>query len=120
MRYKCNGNYQRLPLCTISISTNAISHDGSQWLHCIEATKTKVAPDKYVARLRVIINTNRGVNVSVPLDSEEMFIKFEDLRFSIRNSNWVSINFERIFVTASPSRFREICLTAYNFQYKEG
>ena len=101
----------RLPVNTLEIPPSAISPDGTQWLHCVEAVKQD---DKL--RLRIITNTHRGINVTIPCTTLDMHYKYCDLRFQVRHSERVMITFPKIFIRSSLHRGNEIYLLAYDFK----
>lgn len=103
--------YSRLPVNTLAIPPEAISQDGTQWLHCVEAIR-----DDNLLRIRVITNTYRGISVTVPMRSDDMRLKYLDLRFQVRNSDCVLVTFPKLFVRASPHGSREMYLTARDFK----
>lgn len=101
----------RLPLHVLPIPVNAISPDGSQWLHCVEARM-----ESGLLRIRVIIKNHRGVTVTVYSDCPEIYDKYRDLRFLIRNSHYVAITFPEIYVSRSKYMASELYLTANDFR----
>lgn len=101
----------RLSFCTLELKPSAISPENSEWLHCVSATK-----DKDKLRLRVITNTHRGVNVTVPCRTDSMYYKYLDLRYQIRNQENVQITFPAIYVNTSSHNNRELYLLAYDFK----
>lgn len=110
--YACKFHrYNRLKLKTIPISPKELSFDDTEYLHAVEAIKI----DKYSIRIRVITNTYRGVNITIPYISETLYHKYLDLRFQIRNTDKVLITFPEIYITGS-SRQGELFLLAYDFK----
>lgn len=110
------GSYNsRLSFRSLSIPPTAISTDGSEWLHCVEAIKEKIE-NRHVMRLRVITNTHRGVTITIPIYGQDMNLKYLDLRFKIRNSDTVLVTFPDIFVTASRRVCNELYLRANDFK----
>lgn len=103
----------RLPLCILSIPPSALSPDGSKWLHCVEAKK-----EKEFLRIRVIIKEHRGATITIHCDSMEMYYKYIDLRFQVRNSDYVAVTFPEIYVGTSPHMARELYLTANDFKLR--
>lgn len=101
----------RLPVCALELKPAAISPENSDWLHCVSATK-----NENKIRLRVITNTHRGINVTVPCLADAMYYKYLDLRFQIRNCEYVQITFPAIYVKASSHNKRELYLLAYDFK----
>ncbi len=106
----------RLPLHVLEIPPEAISPDGTKWLHCVEVTKNKVDTDIYLIRIRVITNTHRGINISVRCDSPLMNLKYLDLRFQVRNSDRILVTFPQLFVSSSCQENRELYLRANDFK----
>lgn len=100
----------RMPVCFIKIPSCAISQDGTEWLHCVEATK-----NKNIVHIRVITNTNRGVNIMIPCNTKEMYYKFLDLRFHVRNQDKVLVTFPELYIQTSV-RNRELYLRSYDFK----
>lgn len=100
----------RLPLVALTIKPSAISPDGTEWLHCVEATKRN--NNIYI---RVITNTDRGVNIQIPCNTVEMYYKFMDLRFQVRNQDKVLVTFPKLFVAHS-GRKQELYLRASDFK----
>lgn len=101
----------RLSVNTIELKPSAISPDGTQWLHCVEAIRHG---DKL--RLRIITNKHRGINVTIPYHTDAMYYKYCDLRFQVRNSDRVMITFPALFAKASSHRRNELYLLAYDFK----
>jgi len=101
----------RLPICSLKIPASAISSDGTQWLHCVEATKR----NNHIY-IRVITNTKRGVNIMVPCCiTKELYYKFLDLRFQVRNQDKVLVTFPELYIQPSV-RTRELYLRSYDFK----
>jgi len=107
----------RLPLCTLPISSKDLTPDGSEWFHVVDAFSDITATKQKVIRLRVITNSHRGVNVTIP-SSDILHQKYLDLRFQIRNTDYVLISFSELYVMGSPSH-HELCLRAYDFKIKQ-
>lgn len=101
----------RLPLQVLPIPVSAVSPDGSNWLHCVEAIK-----DKKLFRIRVIIKNYRGVTITVYSECPEMYYKFCDLRFNVRNNDFVAVTFPEIYVSRSKYMPNELYLTANDFR----
>lgn len=100
----------RLPVVSLQLPPSAISPDGSEWLHCVEATKRNKR-----LYIRVVTNTNRGVNIMVPCISTNMYYKFADLRFQVRNQDRVLVTFPELFIAHSGRR-HELYLRANDFK----
>lgn len=100
----------RLALCTLQVPPSAISPDGSEWLHCVEAIKKNNK-----AYIRVITNTNRGVNIMVPCHTTEQYYKLMDLRFQVRNQDKVLVTFPELFIAHSGRR-NELYLRTHDFK----
>ena len=100
----------RLPLCTLPISSKDLTPDGSEWFHVVDAFSDITATKQKVIRLR-------GVNVTIP-SSDILHQKYLDLRFQIRNTDYVLISFSELYVMGSPSH-HELCLRAYDFKIKQ-
>lgn len=107
--------YSRLPLTSLAIPPRALSPENSIWLHCVEATKDKVGKHTYMIRIRVITNTHRGVNITINCHTKEMYEKYLDLRFQVRNSDYVLVTFPDIFVITSRHTNRELYLYTNDF-----
>ena len=107
----------RLPLTSVPVAPETISVDGSQWFHAVDAFADKSATGQPVIRVRVIIDSHRGVNVTIPR-TELLYHKFRDLRFQIRNSDCVMVTFPELYVMGSAFR-HELCLRAYDFKMQE-
>lgn len=103
-------------LSSLPVSTSTISCDGSSWLHCVGAEKVKTKMG-HMARIRVIRNPYGGVNITVPLNCKELDLKFQDLRYQIRNRDTIMITFPEVYVCGSPFH-HEIYLKAYDFKIK--
>lgn len=106
----------RFPLCAVELSTSSLSPDGTPWIHCIEAKKSYggVYP---LGRIRII--ADRPMNVSVPLRTEEQRKKFDELRFFVRNSDYIEVNFDVILVRPSSHRRNELYLFSDDFTYRK-
>jgi len=100
----------RLPLIAIKVPPTAISPDGTECLHCVEATKRNNR-----IYIRVITNTDRGVNIMIPCNTVEMYYKFMDLRFQVRNRDKVMVTFPELYVSHS-GRKHELYLRASDFK----
>lgn len=105
----------RLPLVSIRLQSDALT--GDSYLHAVEALLDRNEEHQPIIRIRVIVN-NRGMNVSIPCESEAMHQKYLDLRFQIRNTNYVGVCFDEIFVIASKQP-RELYLLAHDFKLEE-
>jgi len=105
----------RLSFRVLNIPPTAISADGSEWLHCVEAIKEKI-DNHHVMRLRVITNTHRGVTITIPVNGKDMNMKYLDLRFKIRNTDTVLVTFPELFVTTSRRVCNELYLRANDFK----
>lgn len=102
----------RLPLVCIRLQSDALT--GESYLHAVEATLDRNGENQPIIRIRVIVN-NRGMNVSIPCESEAMHQKYLDLRFQIRNADYIRVCFDEIFVIAS-TQPRELYLLAHDFK----
>lgn len=105
----------RLPLVSIRLQSDALT--GDSYLHAVEALLDRNEEHQPIIRIRVIVN-NRGMNVSIPCESEAMHQKYLDLRFQIRNTNYVGVCFDEIFVIASKQP-GELYLLAHDFKLEE-
>lgn len=106
----------RLPLCTLEIATEKLSRDNDCAFHVVDAMKRKNSMGRQVIILRIITNTNRGVNVIIPCENNDiLYDKYIDLRFLIRNKDSVYIEFPSIYVQGSKFR-HELMLVAYDFR----
>lgn len=105
----------RLPLVSIRLQSDALT--GESYLHAVEALLDRNGEHQPIIRVRVIVN-NRGMNVSIPCESEAMHQKYLDLRFQIRNTNYVGVCFDEIFVIASKQP-GELYLLAHDFKLEE-
>lgn len=105
----------RLPLVCIRLQSDALT--GDSYLHAVEALLDRNGEHQPIIRVRVIVN-NRGMNVSIPCASEAMHQKYLDLRFQIRNTNYVGVCFDEIFVIASKQP-GELYLLAHDFKLEE-
>ena len=106
----------RLPLCTLPISAKDLTPDGSQFFHAVDAYADITATKQRVIRIRVITKDHRGVNVTIPR-TDILYQKFRDLRYQIRNSDYVQVAFPELFVMGSPFH-HELHLRAYDFKIK--
>ena len=100
----------RLPVCSVKIPASAISQDDTEWLHCVEAKRVKAK-----LYIRVITNTHRGINIMIPCNTTEMYHKFMDLRFQVRNQDRVLVTFPELFIEYSGRR-QELYLRSYDFK----
>lgn len=105
----------RLPLVCIRLQSNALT--GESYLHAVEAMFDRNGEHQPIIRIRVIVN-NRGMNVSIPCASEAMHQKYLDLRFQIRNADYIRVCFDEIFVIASKQP-GELYLLAHDFKLEE-
>lgn len=104
----------RFPLREVSVESQAISPNATDWLHCVGAYRKKNR-----AYIRVI-SQNRGVNIVVPIlpdNSDIILAKLADLRFLVRNCDCIQITFPKI--TIRSGRQGELYLLAYDFKLKE-
>ena len=104
----------RLPFCSLEISPRTLSRDDAEMFHVVDAIRQKNARYKNVLRLRIITNTNRGVNVTIPCD-DILHQKYLDLRHLIRNNDAVYVKFPKIYVQGSKFHY-ELMLIAYDFK----
>lgn len=104
----------RQPLCTLPISAKDLTPDGSQWFHAVDAYADTKTTGQRVIRIRVITKYHRGVNITIPR-TDILYQKFRDLRYLIRNSDYVQVSFPNLFVMGSPLR-HELHLRAYDFK----
>lgn len=102
----------RLPLVSIWLQSDALT--GDSYLHAVEALLDRNGEHQPIIRIRVIVN-NRGMNVSIPCASKAMHQKYLDLRFQIRNADYIRVCFDEIFVIAS-TQPRELYLLAHDFK----
>lgn len=105
----------RLPLVCIRLQSDALT--GESYLHAVEALLDRNRENQPIIRIRVIVN-NRGMNVSIPCASEAMHQKYLDLRFQIRNADYIRVCFDEIFVIASKQP-GELYLLAHDFKLEE-
>ena len=63
----------RLPLVCIRLQSDALT--GDSYLHAVEALLDRNGENQPIIRIRVIVN-NRGMNVSIPCESEAMHQKY--------------------------------------------
>lgn len=108
-------NY-RFPLCAVELSSSYLSPDRTPWIHCVEAKKSYGGAYP-LGRIRII--ADRPMNITVPLRTEEQRKRFDELRFFVRNSDYVAVNFETILVRPSSHRRNELYLFAYDFTYRK-
>lgn len=106
----------RFPLCAVELSTSYLSKDRTPWLHCVEAKKSYGGAYP-LGRIRII--ADRPMNISVPLRTEEQQKRFDELRFFVRNSDYVAVNFETILVRPSSHRRNELYLFSDDFTYRK-
>lgn len=104
----------RLPFCSLEIPPRTLSRDDNELFHVVDVTKQKDSRYKQVIKLRIITNTNRGVNVTIPYD-DNLHQKYLDLRFLIRNNDAVYVNFNKLYVQGSKMNY-ELMLIAYDFK----
>lgn len=108
---KAGNQNLRFPLREVSVEPKAIAPNGTDWLHCVGAYRKGRR-----AYIRVI-SQNRGINIVVPIlsdNSDIMLAKLADLRFQVRNCDCVQITFPKIIVR--PGRQGELYLLAYDFK----
>lgn len=110
------------PLYELPIDIRSISLDKSIWLHAVEA-RQKHKNNNSIINIRVIININgadRGINVLIPNchKNKALELKFLDLRFQIRNSDYVRITFPELFVKSLINR-KDLYLWAYDFKIEK-
>jgi hypothetical protein len=100
----------------IRIPVNTLTKDGSDWFHAVEIVKEKTKKNDEVIRIRVITKDHGGINVMIPLSgSADLYKKYRDLRFLIRNTDYVSVTFPNIYVKKSPFG-KQLFLFAYDFK----
>ena len=105
-----------LPLCSLEIEPKSLSRDNDAIFHVVDALKQKNFSGHDVIRLRIITNTNRGVNVTIPCDNTGiMYEKYLDLRFLIRNNDAVYVTFPKMYVQGSKFH-HELMLISYDFK----
>lgn len=106
------------PLYTLPLSVNSISPDGSDWLHVVEASKThfKHSHSPKIS-LRVIIKNHGGTNIYIPCSSDEMQQKYRNLRFLVRNTDYVRITLQDLRITSVHNR-NNLLLFARDFKIK--
>lgn len=104
----------RLPLIGVKIKPEGLT--GNEWLHALEAT---IDTKKFRRCIRIRIYANgRGMNVTVPCITDAMYNKFRDLRFQIRNQDYVEIAFDELHVFTSSHRAGEVYVLAHDFKIK--
>lgn len=106
----------RSPLCTLPYPAKNLTTDGSEWFHAVDAYADITATRQRVIRIRVITKDHRGVNITIPR-TDILYQKFRDLRYQIRNTDYVMIAFSQLYVMGSPFR-HELCLRAYDFKLR--
>lgn len=99
------------PSCTLSITSDTLSKDGTIWLHAVEA----VRKSKSMFYIRVITKNGLGVNINIPIKNDLMYEKFRDLRYQIRNRDMVKVTFDCIFVQ-SAIKMPQLWYMAYDFK----
>lgn len=109
-------------LYELPIEIQSLSLDKSIWLHAVEAEK-KYKKNKFIFGIRVIINLNgteTGINVLIPHrnKNEELNLKFLDLRYQIRNSDYVRVTFPQLYVKSLSNRI-DLYLWAYDFKIEK-
>ena len=97
------------------IGMEAISPKGGKWIHAVETLRDYNSLGEPVIIIRVIAESHRGLNVTIPCTSDAMIAKYLDLRYLIRNTDRVLVSFFGLCVTGSP-RPREIFLKAGDFK----
>lgn len=104
----------RLPLIGVKIKPEGLT--GNEWLHALEAT-IDTKEHRRCIRIRIYAN-GRGMNVTVPCITDAMYNKFRDLRFQIRNQDYVEIAFDEFNILTSSRRAGEVYVLAYDFKIK--
>ena len=108
----------RLPLVSLPISNESLMKKRTHGLHAVEAKLVYDSRKNRFIRIRVITNTTRGANVLIPCDSNAMYQRYLDLRFQIRNRDYVEVLFKDMFVIGSKIQ-SEIFLKAFDFKIVE-
>lgn len=106
------------PLYTMPIDLHSISFD-SEFFHAVEAENRTRQHNRLIS-IRIIANidgSSRGINVIIPYRDEAMYAKFRDLRYQIRNNDWVSVTFPQLFVKSLSNR-KDLFLWAEDFRIK--
>lgn len=106
----------RLPLCTLPYPAENLTPDGSKWFHAVDAYADTTSTKQRVIRIRVITKDHRGVNITIP-HTDILYQKLRDLRYQIRNSDYVQVAFPQLYVMGSPYH-RELYLRGYDFKIK--
>lgn len=115
-KYESVGRYNsRLSMKELNLSPDALSPDYDEYLHVVEVTQTKKGQVTYEIILRVITKMHRGINIHIPCYTNEMYEKYLDLRYQVRNRDYVLVTFPYIKIRSS-SRERE--LYAYTSDFK--
>lgn len=107
------------PLYTIPIALNSITLGDSDFFHAVEAENRTRQHNRLIS-IRIIANidgSSRGINVIIPCRDEAMYAKFRDLRYQIRNNDWVSVTFPQLFVKSLSNR-KDLFLWAEDFRIK--
>lgn len=105
----------RLPLVSLPITNESLMKNRALGLHAVEAKTILDSFKKRNIKIRIITNTGRGANVLIPCDSNAMYQKYLDLRFQIRNRDYVEVLFDEMYVVGSKIHF-EIFLKAFDFK----
>lgn len=103
-------------LHSLIIPPSAISPNGTEWLHCVEVTKTK-----QLIKLRVITKYNQGVNIQIPMYvyNPEVKEKYKELRYKVRNYDHVEITVPCMQVRCSAGWSSQVYLLTDNFTIRE-
>ena len=104
------------PLYTMPIAIHSISF-GSEFFHAVEAVN-KTRKHNRLISIRIIAKiegTSRGINVVVPYRDQAMYMKFRDLRYQIRNKDYVNVTFPQLFIKSLSNR-KDLFLWAEDFR----
>lgn len=113
-----SSSYNRLPLVSLPITNESLMKKNTVGLHAVEAKIVYDSRKNRFIRVRVITNTTRGANVLIPCDSNSLYQKYLDLRFQIRNRDYVEVLFQNMYVVGSKIQ-SEIFLKAFDFKIVE-
>ena len=101
----------KLPFTDIALSTDALSVNGRDYVHAVEADR-----DGDNIKVRIITKNHRGVNVVIPRANDRiLYQKYRDLRFLIRNNDAIYVTFPVLHVMAL-RKVRGLYLMAYDFK----
>lgn len=110
------GKYcSRIPVTQVKLSPDVLSPENDIYLHAVEVTIKKKNEVLYEIIVRVITNMGHGMNVHIPCYTDEMYEKYIDLKYQVRNDDYVLVTFPYIEIGASICNF-ELFAKASDFK----